>query len=467
MKSSFKFLAVTALLATLVACHNSSNNNPIVTENIVEVAEANVFTVLVAALEASGLDAVLADETRDFTVFAPTDAAFTALLDDLGLTAGDLLASPNLTDILLYHVLADVEIDSAAAIAAAGTTVTTANTDDVGISLRGMDMMDLFINASLVELADVPASNGVIHVIDTVLLPSEDDMMSGTIADVAVGNADFSTLVAALGAADLVDTLADPNGKFTVFAPTNAAFDALLADLGITAPDLLASPDLADILLYHVVSGREIPAAAAVGVAGNTIEMANEDPVALSLSGASLFANLSEVSGPNVDASNGIIHIIDSVLLPPADGAAPTQTIAEIAQGNADFETLVAALGAANLVDTLADPAGDFTVFAPTDDAFDALLADLGIDATTLLNSPDLDDILLKHVVSGSVDSVTAFTLNGADVMTLNPAEETVNLEISNGELRVDGALITTFDIQATNGIIHVIDAVITLDPET
>ena len=177
-----------------------------------------------------------------------------------------------------------------------------------------------------------------------------------------------------------------------------------------------------------------------------------------------LFANVSEVSMPNVDASNGIIHVVDSVLIPPADQDAPTQTIAEIAQGDDDFETLVAALGAAGLVDAVADPDADLTVFAPTDAAFEALLTDLGIDATTLLNSPDLDDILLKHVVSGSVDSVTAFTLNGADVMTLNPAEETVNLAISNGELRVDDSRVVVFDILATNGIIHVIDAVITLD---
>ena len=90
--------------------------------DIVEVAEANgSFTTLVAALKASGLDAVLADESRDFTVFAPTDAAFTAALANLGITAADLLASPNLADILLYHVVADAEINSTAAIAAAGT----------------------------------------------------------------------------------------------------------------------------------------------------------------------------------------------------------------------------------------------------------------------------------------------------------------------------------------------------------
>ncbi|MDH3635115.1 MAG: fasciclin domain-containing protein [Gammaproteobacteria bacterium] len=467
MKAIYKSLTVALLATTLVACSTSDDDDnndlrAIDPGNIVEVAEANgSFTTLVAALKASGLDAVLADETRDFTVFAPTDAAFTAALADLGITAADLLASPNLADILLYHVVADAEIDSSAAVAAAGTTVTTANTDDIGVSLQGMD---LFINASRVETPDIDANNGVIHVIDAVLLPTVDDPASGTIAAVAAANGSFDTLVLALQTANLDTVLADAAGKFTVFAPTDAAFYTFLTDAGITANDLLASPDLADILLYHVISGAEVNAAAATAIAGNTVEMGNTDNMALSLSGTDLFANLSKISALNVDASNGIIHVIDTVLTPPADAAAPTQTITQIAQASGNFTTLVLALQAAGLDATLNDASGDFTVFAPTDAAFTALLHHLGISAADLLASPDLSKILLKHVVSGSVDSVTAFTLNGAEVMTLNPDGETVEFEIDSGQFTVDGAQVTTFDIVATNGIIHVIDAVITLD---
>ncbi len=466
MRALYKPIAVALLATSLIACGTTDDDDDDLVDfdpgNIVEVAEANgSFTTLVAALRASGLDAVLADESRDFTVFAPTDAAFATALADLGITAGDLLAAPNLADILLYHVVADAEIDSTAAIAAAGTTVTTANTDEIGLSLRGMD---LFINASRVEDPDVDANNGVIHVIDAVMFPTEDDPTSGTIDAVAAANGSFNTLVAALVTAGLDTVVADADGKFTVFAPTDTAFDNFLAEAGISASDLLASPDLADILLYHVISGVEVNAAAATAIAGNTVEMANMDQLALSLGGTDLFANLSKVSLPNVDASNGIIHVIDTVLTPPADVAAPTQTIAEIAQASGDFTILVAALQAAGLVDTLNDAAGDFTVFAPTDAAFNALLNALHISAADLLASPDLANILLKHVVSGSVDSVTAFTLNGADVMTLNPDGETVEIGIDSGEFTVDGAQVTAFDIQATNGIIHVIDAVITLD---
>ena len=452
MNSIFKPLAVALLTTTLVACGSSSSSDD--PGNIVEVAEENgSFTTLVAALKASGLDEVLTDETRDFTVFAPTDAAFETALADLGITAEELLAAPNLADILLYHVIADAEIDSTAAIAAAGTTVTTANTDDVGVALRGMD---LFINASRVVTPNVEANNGIIHAIDAVLLPTEDDPASGTIDVVATANGNFTTLVAALGAANLASVVADPDGKFTVFAPTDAAFAAL----GLNPGNVGAVPNLADILLYHVISGKEVNATAATAIAGNTVEMGNTDPMALSLSGTELFANLSGISAPNVDASNGIIHVIDTVLTPPADAPSPTETITQIALGNPNFTTLVAALQAASLDDDLNDPAGDFTVFAPTDAAFTAL----GLNAANVGAVPNLDKILLKHVVSGSVDSVTAFTLNGADVMTLNPDGETISVAIDSGQFTVDGAQVTTFDIVATNGVIHVIDAVITLD---
>ena len=445
-----KTLVSVLLATTLIAC-SSSNDNP---GNIVEVAEANgSFTTLVAALKASGLDDVLTDEARDFTVFAPTDAAFETALADLGMTADELLAAPNLDDILLYHVIADAEIDSTAAIAAAGTTVTTANTDDVGVALAGMD---LFINNSMVVTPDVQANNGVIHAVDAVLLPTDDDPTSGTIDVVAAANGSFDTLVAALGAANLASVIADPNGKFTVFAPTDAAFAAI----GLNPSNVGTVTNLDDILLYHVISGKEVNAAAATAIAGNTVEMANADPLALSLSGAELFANLSSISMPNVDASNGLIHVIDTVLTPPAEASSPTETITQIAAANPDFTTLVAALQAASLDDDLNDSAGDFTVFAPTDAAFSAL----GLNSTNVGVVPDLDKILLKHVVSGSVDSVTAFTLNGADVMTLNPDGETIAVAIDSSQFTVDGAQVTTFDIQATNGIIHVIDAVITLD---
>lgn len=431
------------LAALLSACGDDNDLG-----NIVEEAQDNgSFTTLITALEATGLDDVLANEARSFTVFAPTDAAFSKL-DPADLTA--LLNDPDtLSDILLYHVLADAEVNSSTAIAAAGTTLTMANTDDVGVALSGSD---LFVNNSQVIDPDVDANNGVIHAIDTVLIPTIDDPASGNIAQVATAAGSFNTLLGALATTGLDAVLTDPAGKFTVFAPTDAAFSALGDISGLTVDEL------EDILLYHVIVGREVNAAAATAIAGNTIEMGNSDDIALSLSGPNLFANLSQISGPDVDASNGIIHVVDTVLIPPAEASIPAQNIVDTAITNGNFTKLVAALQATGLDTTLADPNAEFTVFAPTDTAFSAL----GLTDMQLLALPTLSDILTKHVVSGVVESLTAFTLNGTDVPTVNG--ETIEIGIQPGEFFVDTSKVTTFDIRTTNGIIHVIDAVIQLD---
>lgn len=450
MKVSMKIIYVPLFVALLSACSDNDTKVENKAANIVESARADAsFSTLVAALEATGLDAVLADESRDFTVFAPTNAAFNKL-DPAVLTS--LLNDPDtLSDILLYHVLADSNVNSTAAVAAAGTTLTTANTDDIAVALKGSD---LFINGSQVIKPDIQTSHGVIHGIDTVLIPTTDNPASGNIAEVATAAGSFATLLSALTATGLDTVLADPTGKFTVFAPTDAAF-AKLGDIsGLT------NDQLTDILLYHVVVGRELNSAAATAIAGNGIAMGNSDNLALSLSGTNLFANLSKVSGVDVDASNGIIHVIDSVLMPPAEAVTPTLNILETAQSNADFSTLVSALQATGLDTTLADPNAQFTVFAPTNAAFDALGA--GVVAGLLNDLPQLENILSKHVVSGAVDSLTAFTLNGVDVTTVNG--ETVAISIMSDRLLVDNSQVTAFDIRTTNGIIHVIDAVIPLD---
>lgn len=136
----------------------------------------------------------------------------------------------------------------------------------------------------------------------------------------------------------------------------------------------------------------------------------------------------------------------------------PTENIVEIAAGSPDFTTLVAALQAAGLVDTLAGE-GPFTVFAPTDAAFDAALADLGITAEELLASDNLADILTYHVVAGEFLAADVVELDGQEVTTVNG--QTVTITVTDEGVRVNDALVTTTDIQATNGVIHVIDGVL------
>ena len=282
--------------------------------SIVDIALANPdLTTLVAALQAADLVATLADESADFTVFAPTDEAFAQLGEEaINALLGDTDA---LTDILLYHVIVGSRVDSVDATALFGEMVAMANEATVAIDIRDGA---LFINDSEVIIRDVPATNGIIHVIDTVLLPDSDSTAGspGTIVEIAAADPQFSTLVTALEAADLVSTLADEAAIFTVFAPTNDAFAALGDE---TINSLLADiPTLTNILTYHVIGDQAVDAATAISLDGSDVGMLNGDTVSISVQDGVLFINDSAVIVADVVAANGIIHVIDAVLTPPA-----------------------------------------------------------------------------------------------------------------------------------------------------
>ena len=297
----------------------------------------------------------------------------------------------------------------------------------------------------------------ILSVVLALVACSDDDGKGPTITDVAVATPNLSTLVTALQAAGLDSTL-NEDGPFTVFAPDNAAF-AKIPEADLNA--LLANTDaLKDVLLYHVVSGQELGATAAVGAAepGTTLGMANGDSTALSLSGSNLLVNTSMVTTTDVVARNGIVHIIDTVLMPPADRGTPDNNIVETAIAAGSFNTLVTALQAAGLDSVLSDETRKFTVFAPDDDAF-AKLPD-GTVAALLGDIPTLSNILLTHVVADAeVNSITALSLNGKQADTASGKK--VNISISDGKLKVNNATVKTVDIYTNNGIIHVIDEVI------
>jgi len=275
-------------------------------DDIVDIAVGNgSFTVLVAALQEAGLVETLQGD-GPFTVFAPTDEAFADLLTALGIEAGDLLAHPQLADVLLYHVVSGKVMSTDLS---EGMEAETINGESITVSLEG----GVFINDSEVITPDIEATNGVIHVIDKVLVPEgfvleqpQDD-----IVDIAVGNGSFTVLVAALQEAGLVETL-QGDGPFTVFAPTDEAFTDLLTALGIEAGDLLAHPQLTDVLLYHVVSGKVMSTDLSEGMEAETI---NGESITISLEGG-VFINDSEVITPDIEATNGVIHVIDKVLVP-------------------------------------------------------------------------------------------------------------------------------------------------------
>ena len=276
------------------------------------------------------------------------------------------------------------------------------------------------------------------------------------IVEIASGNEDFSILVAALQEAELVGAL-EGEGPFTVFAPTNAAFEKLLGELDITADDLLGHPQLKEVLLYHVLSGKVMSTELTDGFEADTL---NEQSVKFDLSDG-VKVNESNVVTADLEATNGVIHVIDTVLVPSdfvldadAESDDMPETVVDIALSNDDFSILVAALQKADLVGAL-QAEGPFTVFAPTNAAFEQLLKDLDISSSDLLNQPDLDKVLLYHVVSGKVMS-TDLT-NDLEAATLNG--EKVKFDLSSGVM-VSGSKVVTADLEAGNGVVHVIDKV-------
>ena len=308
------FLAVSLIVALALVGGSFSPVQAQEPGTIVDIAVADGrFDTLVAALQAAGLAETLAGE-GPFTVFAPTDAAFSRLPE--GTVEALLNDIPALTDILLYHVvsgevLAEQALELGEAETLQGQSVEI--TFDEGNILIPGGLA--FVNDARIRITDIQASNGVIHVIDRVILPSaeaEEESM-GSIVDIAVADGRFETLVAALQAAELVETLSG-EGPFTVFAPTDDAFaklpegtvEALLEDI----------PALTDILLYHVVSG-EVLAADVVEL--ESAETVLGESVSIRVEDGNVYINDSMVIITDIMADNGVIHVIDTVLLPPAE----------------------------------------------------------------------------------------------------------------------------------------------------
>lgn len=422
--------------------------------SIVDIAvEDGRFTTLVTALEAVGLVETLQGE-GPFTVFAPTDDAFAALPE--GALEG-LLADPEaLTDVLLYHVVSG-SVKAADVVSFDGQEVETLSGQSVKVMLDGESVM---INEAQVIITDIEGSNGVIHVIDAVLLPpaeemsaAEDDMsgdemenMDQTIVDIALADENFSTLVTALEAAGLVEAL-QGDGPFTVFAPTNEAFEALPE--GALDALLADTEALTDVLLYHVAEG-EAMAADVLELDGQKVETLLGQNLNIMIDNDAVMVDDAQVVVSDVKASNGVIHVIDSVLLPE------TRTIVEIAVEDGRFTTLVAALEAAGLVEAL-QAEGPFTVFAPTDDAF-AALPDGTVEGL-LADTEALTKVLLYHVVDGKVMASQVLDLDGQEVETLSG--DNVIVIIEDEAVNINEAQVIIPDIEASNGVIHVIDAVL------
>ncbi len=400
-------------------------------QDIVDIAAGNDnFKTLVAAVTAAGLVDTLKGE-GPFTVFAPTDEAFAKLPAG---TIDELLKPENkdkLVQILTYHVVPGKVMAADAAKLTSADTVAK-----LPLTIKA-DMGKVMINDATVTTPDIEASNGVIHVIDTVLLPPQD------IVDTAVADGRFTTLAAALTAAGLVETLKG-EGPFTVFAPTDDAF----AKLPKETLETLLKPEnkqaLTDILTYHVAAGKTL---AADVVKESLIETVNGAPIKVKVDGDKVFVNDAQVILTDIQTSNGVIHVIDSVILPPKD-------IVDTAVEDGRFKTLATALTSAGLIETLKGK-GPFTVFAPTDDAFAKLPA--GTIEKLLADKDALTKILTYHVVSGRVMAADVVQLTSAE--TVNGAP--VTIKVDGDKVFVNDAQVVITDILTSNGVIHVIDSVL------
>tara|TARA_R110001592_G_scaffold101302_1_gene286736 strand:- start:173791 stop:174789 length:999 start_codon:yes stop_codon:yes gene_type:complete len=284
---------------------------------------------------------------------------------------------------------------------------------------------------------------------------SDDDPMpmepeDKNVVELAISDSRFTTLVLAVQRAGLVDALS-ADGPFTIFAPTNQAF----IDAGITDVNDVSEDDLKDILLYHVVDA-DVPSSA---VSSGSVTSLEGSPfyVSISTDDKVWINGNAEITETDLEASNGVIHVIDNVLMKP------TMSIAGIAtdfsqSATPEFTQLVGALSRAGLVDAVyGGMDDDLTVFAPTDAAFIQLYDDLGVTGYEDIPLETLENVLLYHVVPARAFSQDL--RDAAELPTLL-ANETLTVDLSG--LKIEEANLNTdlLNVHATNGVIHVIDKV-------
>ncbi len=411
------------------------------TNTVVDViVNSEDHTLLEAAVGAAGLvDALNAE--GPFTVFAPTDAAITALVEALEITAEDLLALDGLGDILLYHV---VNATALSTDLEDGQVVTTLLGEDVTISIMDGTVM---VNEATVTVADISADNGVVHVIDAVLLPPTPEV-TPTVADIIANSPDHTVLAAVLDSTDL-DVVLSGTGPFTVFAPTDAAFDAV--DPMTLLSLLLDNEALSAILTYHVAGDSVMSTDLSDGQVITTL---NGGDVTVSIMDGTVMINDATVIVADLVGANGVVHVIDAVLLPPAPQPA---TVVEIIVNSPDHTVLETAVIAAGLDDDLSGE-GPFTVFAPTDAAFAALPAGA---LEGLLADPTgaLADLLLYHVAGAA--ALSTDLSDGQLVTTLQGGD--VEVTIDGMGVMINNANVIVADLVADNGVVHVIDAALSL----
>ena len=414
---------------------------PVNLKNVYEIVstESNL-TTMKKAVDAASLDDELTNET-DITLFAPSDEAFEALPDGV---LDELLtnSTSDLIDILLKHkhnsILLSTDFVN-------GERILMANGEETTIIIKSNGP---FINNAKIEITDIIAENGVVHVIDAVLYTPP--QMTTTVYDIVSDNENLSFLKDAVLAAGLRTNLVETD-DITLFAPTNEAFNALPSEI-LTAFFNDASGLLRNTLMNHI-HGNEI--ASTDMTSGQTLSMSGGNTSTLTVGNGIIRIDNAFLTIRDIQADNGIVHIIDSVLDLPNDNR---MTVYDIIVESTDHSILENAIIDANLVGELN---GDdlVTVFAPTNTAFSNLPTGLW---TQLNADPNglLRDVLSGHIINSQV--ISNNLINGSFVTVANGDQ--VQVTISNGSIFFGNARITIEDIQADNGTVHVVDAVVLPD---
>ncbi|MFU8811411.1 MAG: fasciclin domain-containing protein [Balneolaceae bacterium] len=399
--------------------------------NIIDIAEnADGFEIVLDAIEQAGLTTTL-QFLGPFTVFPPNDEAF----QNFGLENVAALTQQQLQDVLTYHVIQGAAIRSTEL--APEQAVPSLQGDELFITAENGTVT--INNSSTVFLADVEATNGVIHAVDTVLLPDA----FGTVAANVQKRFSFSALLDAVVAADLVEPLADPDATLTVFAPDNDAFAGVPEEF----LNSLSTEELGEILAYHVFAQAAVFSTDLA--AEQAVEALNGENLYITASAEGVFVNGSvQVTLPDIASSNGVIHTLDGVLLPNQ-----FVNVVDIALKNFSLSRVVDLVVQSDLVDALSDANANLTVFAPTNEAFDAIS-----DALSELTPEQVTNVLLYHVLG---DRFLSTDLGASqEVTTLN--EEDVLIEVVEGSVIINGsAAVTLADQNGTNGVIHVINEVL------
>ena len=467
---TIKFTKI-ALLAFLTfglfACSDDDDGGDVITPSntIADFVAGNPdYSSLGAALEVTGLDATLGG-TANFTVFAPNNAAFNSFLSNNGFNSLDEVPEDVLTEILLNHVQ-EGEIMSSA--------LTTGYIESMATGMASDQPLSLYINTddgvtingvSSVTTPDVEVDNGIIHAVDAVIgLPD--------VTTFATADPNFDILVQALTADEsftFVETLmmSEDPAPFTVFAPTNTAFANVLDELELAGLDDIPADLLSSILSYHVVAGSNVRAEDLTDqmmvetLETGTFTITLGDNVTITDENG----RTATIVATNVQANNGVIHALDTVILPENEAIEiETNTIADFVAGNEDYSSLLAALEATGLTSTFTGT-DDYTVFAPNDAAFAAFLSDNNFASLDEVPVDLLTQVLLNHVQMGEIMSTDLTTGYIPSMAVWGASEEPLSMYINTDDgVMINGvASVTSADNEVDNGIIHAVDAVIGL----